>query len=131
VDASYTYTSTQVLFAPLAFDPLVSAGAPLLRRPKHAASLLAVFTTPRWGGDLGVTAVGRRADSDFLGLLPPVTHSAGYARVDFGVWRAINSRVTAYLNVENALNRHYEESAGFPALRANFRAGMRFRVGGE
>ena len=131
VDASYTYTSTQVLFAPLAFDPLESAGAPLLRRPKHAASLLAVYTAGRWGGDLGVTALGPRADSDFLGLLPPVTHSAGYARVDFGVWGAINRRVTAYVNVENALNRHYEESAGYPALRANFRAGMRFRVGGE
>jgi vitamin B12 transporter len=131
VDASYTYTSTQVLSAPLAFDPLVSAGAPLLRRPRHAASMLAVYTARRWGGDVGVTALGRRADSDFLGLLPPVNHSAGYARVDFGAWRAINSRMTAYVNVENALNRHYEESAGYPALRANFRAGMRFRVGGE
>ena len=131
VDASYTYTSTQVLNAPLAFDPLLSAGAPLLRRPKHAASLLAVYTAQRWGGDLGVTALGPRADSDFLGLLPPVTHSAGYARLDLGAWRAINHRMTAYVNVENALNRHYEESAGYPALRTNFRAGMRFRVGGE
>ena len=131
VDASYTYTSTQVLFAPLAFDPLVSAGAPLLRRPKHAASLLAVFSRPRWGGDGGVTALGRRADSDFLGLLPPVNHSAGYARVDLGAWRALNRHVTAYVKIENALNRKYEESAGYPALKANFRAGMRFRVGGE
>ena len=131
IDASYTYTSTQILSAPLAFDRLLSAGAPLLRRPKHAGSLLAAYTSLRWGGDLGVTALGRRADSDFLGLLPPVTHSAGYARADFGVWHAISSRVTAYVNVENALNRHYEEAAGFPALRMNFRAGMRFRVGGE
>jgi vitamin B12 transporter len=131
VDASYTYTSTQVLLAPLAFDPLVSAGAPLLRRPKHAASLLAVYSTARWGGDVGVTALGRRADSDFLGLLPPVNHSAGYARVDVGAWRALNHRVTAYVKIENALNRKYEESAGYPALKANFRAGMRFRIGGE
>jgi vitamin B12 transporter len=131
VDASYTYTSTQVLLAPLAFDPLVSAGAPLLRRPKHAASLLAVYSTARWGGDVGVTALGRRADSDFLGLLPPVNHSAGYARVDVGAWRALNHRVTAYVKIENALNRKYEDSAGYPALKANFRAGMRFRIGGE
>jgi vitamin B12 transporter len=131
LDASYTYTSTQILSAPLAFDPLLAAGAPLLRRPKHAGSLLAVYTSRRWGGNLGVTALGRRADSDFLGLLPTVTHSAGYVRVDLGVWRAITSRVTAYVKVENALNRHYEEAAGYPALRANFRAGMRFRVGGE
>lgn len=80
---------------------------------------------------MGVTALGPRADSDFLGLLPPVTHSAGYARVDLGLWRQINPHMTAYVKVENALNRKYEESAGFPALKANFRAGMRFRVGGE
>ncbi len=131
VDASYTYTSTQILQAPLASDPLLMAGAPLLRRPRHAGSLLAEYSSRRWGGDLGVTALGRRADSDFLGLVPPVTYSAGYARVDFGVWHALTGRMTAYLNVENALNRHYEEAAGFPALRANFRVGMRFRVGGE
>ncbi|HET8666630.1 MAG TPA: hypothetical protein VFM10_01550, partial [Terriglobales bacterium] len=77
-------------------------------------------------------AVGRRTDSDFMGLRePPIQYAAGYARVDFGAWRAINSRLTAYVNVQNALNRHYEEVAGYPALRANFRAGMRFRLGGE
>lgn len=130
-DASYTYTSTQILKAPLAFDPLLSAGAPLLRRPRHAGSLLAVYTRRNWGGSLGGTFLGRRTDSDFLGLVPPVTHAAGYARFDLGAWRAITSRITGYANIENLLNRHYEEAAGFPALRANFRAGMRFRIGGD
>ena len=60
-----------------------------------------------------------------------VDHAAGYGRVDLGGWYAINRYMTAYLNVQNALNRHYEEAAGYPALRANFRAGMRFRIGGE
>jgi outer membrane cobalamin receptor len=131
LDASYTYTSTQILNAPLAFDPLLAQGAPLLRRPRHAGSLLAVYAVRRWGGNLGGTFLGRRPDSDFLGLLPPVKHAAGYARFDVGAWRAITKRVTAYVNVENVLNRHYEEAAGFPALRANFRAGMRFRIGGD
>lgn len=131
LDASYTYTSTQILNAPLAFDPLLAQGAPLLRRPRHAGSLLAVYAVRRWGGNLGGTFLGRRPDSDFLGLLPPVKHAAGYARFDVGAWRAITNRVTAYVNVENVLNRQYEEAAGFPALRANFRAGMRFRIGGD
>jgi outer membrane receptor protein involved in Fe transport len=73
--------------------------------------------------------VGRRADSDFLGF--NVNHAAGYARVDLGGWYAINPRVTAYVNVENALNNHYNEVVGYPALSANFRAGLRFRIGGE
>jgi outer membrane receptor protein involved in Fe transport len=75
--------------------------------------------------------VGRRLDSDFLGLVPHVDHAAGYARVHIGGWYAISPRISAYLAVENVLNRHYEEVAGYPALGANFRAGMRFRLGGE
>jgi outer membrane receptor protein involved in Fe transport len=83
----------------------------------------------RWGASLGGTFVGRRPDSDFLGF--NVNHAAGYARVDLGGWYAINSRVTAYVNAENALNEHYNEIVGYPALSANFRAGLRFRIGGE
>jgi vitamin B12 transporter len=131
VTASYTYTSTQVLSAPLAFDPLLQPGAPLLRRPRHAGSLLAVYARSRWGANLGGTFMSRRPDSDFLGLLPPVTYSAGFARFDAGAWRDITHRVTAYANLENFLDRHYDEAAGFPALGRNVRAGLRFRLGGE
>jgi vitamin B12 transporter len=129
VEGAYNYASTQILQAPFAFDPLVSAGRPLLRRPKHSGSLLLTYLGSRWGGNLGGSFVGRRPDSDFLGF--GINHAAGYARVDLGGWYAVSSRVTAYANVENALNKHYEEVVGFPALHANFRAGMRFRIGGE
>ena len=60
-----------------------------------------------------------------------VDHVAGYARVDMGGWYAFNSRITAYLNLENAFDKSYEEVTGYPALGINFRAGMRFRIGGE
>jgi len=69
------------------------------------------------------------ADSDFDGL--NIDHSAGYVRADLGGWYSINSRVTAYANVANALDRRYNEVVGFPALPINFRAGFRFRIGGE
>jgi outer membrane cobalamin receptor len=124
---SYTYTSSQYLSGG-------SAGQPLLRRPKHSGSVMATYLGSRWGANLGGTFVGRRSDSDFFGLMPggqPITHAAGYARVDLGGWYAINSRITAYANVENALNDHYNEVVGYPALTANFRAGVRFRIGGE
>ena len=129
LDAGYNYTSTQILKQPFAFDPLLFPGQPLLRRPKHSGSLLFTCLGNRWGGNLGGSFVGRRLDSDFLGF--GINHAAGYARVDLGAWYAINSRVTAYVDLGNVLNKHYEEVAGYPALRANFRAGMRFRIGGE
>jgi len=129
VNAAYTYTSTQVLKEPLAFDPILSAGQPLIRRPKHAATLLTSYLGHRWGADLAGSFVGRRADSDFFGY--NVNHTPGYVLVNAGGWYAIHPRVTAYVNVENLLDRSYQEVTGYPALGINFRAGMRFRVGGD
>jgi vitamin B12 transporter len=127
--SSYVYTSTQILKQPFAFDALHQPGQPLLRRPKHSGSLLLTYLGERWGANLGGSFVGRRPDSDFLGF--GIDHAAGYARVDLGGWYSITSRITAYANVENALNEHYNEVVGYPALTANFRAGVRFRIGGE
>ena len=72
--------------------------------------------------------MGRRKDADFLGF--GIDHAAGYVRVDMGGWCALTSRVTAYMNIGNALDKQYQEVVGYPALGANFRAGMRFRIGG-
>src|SRR5262249_46359494 len=112
-DAAYIYTSTQILEAPLAFDPLLAAGAPLPRRPRNSGSILGTYLKKRWGASLGASFVGRRTDSDFFGF--GVNHAAGYARVDLGGWYAINHYVTAYANLGNALGKRYEEVAGYPA----------------
>jgi len=128
-DGSYTYTSTQILQQPFAFDPLLQPGQPLIRRPKHAGSLLLSYLSGRWGANLGGSFIGRRPDSDFLGY--NLDHAAGYARVDVGGWYAVTSRITGYVNLENALNKQYQEVVGYPALGANVRAGVRFRIGGE
>ena len=122
LNGGYVYTSSQALSG-------AAKGQPLLRRPKHSGNLLLTYLGSRWGANLGGSFVGPRPDSDFLGF--NVNHAAGYARVDLGGWYAIHSRVTAYVNVENALNDHYNEVVGYPALTANFRAGVRFRIGGE
>ena len=135
LNSAYTYTSTEILAAPECTpanfcDPtILGVGRPLLRRPKHSATTLLSYLGTRWGGSLGGSFVGRRADSDFLDF--GINHAAGYVLVDLGGWYALSSRMTAYVNVENALDRHYNEVVGYPALGANFRAGMRFRIGGE
>ncbi len=134
LNTAYTYTSTEYLQSPYCADdacgtPLYETGNPMLRRPKHSGTLLLDYLGTRWGANLGGSFVGRRPDSDFIDNL--VNHAAGYARVDLGGWYAINSRITAYAIVNNALNDHYNEVVGYPALSANFRAGFRFRIGGE
>jgi len=134
LDAAYTYTSTQYLQAPLCTsanfcDPVYDTGNPLLRRPKHSATTLLSYFGRRWSANLAGSFVGARPDSDFDFL--GVNHAAGYVRVDLGGWYAIDSRITAYANVDNALDRRYNEVVGYPALPLNLRAGFRFRIGGE
>jgi vitamin B12 transporter len=134
LDSAYTYTSTQILEAPLCTpqngcSPLFFVGQPLLRRPKHSGNIVLNYAGSRWGGNLGGSFVGRRPDSDFLGL--GFDHTAGYALVNLGGWYDVRPRITVYANVENVLNRHYEEVVGYPALHLNFRAGLRFRLGGD
>jgi vitamin B12 transporter len=134
LNASYTYTSTQILDAPLCTpanfcDPLLAAGEPLIRRPKHSATTVLTYLGSRWGANLGGSFIGRRADSDFFGF--GINHAAGYVLVNAGGWYALQSRITAYVNIENLLDRNYNEVVGYPALGANFRAGMRFRIGGD
>lgn len=134
VNTAYTYTSTQILQAPLCTpanfcDPLLATGQPFIRRPKHSATALFTYQGRRWGGNLAGTFVGRRADSDFFGF--GINHAAGYVRVDIGGWYALTSRVTAYVTLQNAFDKNYQEVVGYPALGANVGAGMRFRIGGE
>lgn len=129
LNAAYTYTSSQYLDNPSPFDPIYNPGQPLLRRPRHSATLLLSYLGTRWGGNVAGSFVGPRSDSDFYGF--GITHAAGYVRADLGGWYAVRPRLTAYLNIENALDRRYNEVVGYPALPINFRAGLRFRIGGE
>ena len=129
LSTAYTYTSTKILNNPAPIDSQYNVGQPLLRRPKHSATMLLSYLGNRWGANLSGSFVGRRPDDDFFGF--NINHAAGYVRADLGGWYAINSRVTAYANVENALDRRYNEVVGYPALPLNFRAGFRFRIGGE
>ena len=129
LNVAYTYTSSQYLDNPSPFDPIFDPGQPLLRRPRHSATLLLSYLGRRWGGNLAGSFVGRRSDSDFYGF--GITHAAGYVRTDLGGWYAIHPRITAYVNLENAFDRRYNEVVGYPALPINFRAGLRVRIGGE
>jgi vitamin B12 transporter len=128
-NTSYTYTSTQILVAPPGSSFPNAQGDAFIRRPKHSGTTLLSYVSSRWGGTLSGSFVGRRPDSDFEGF--HIDHTPGYFLLDVGGWYKVNARITAYANVENALDHFYEEVTGYPALRATFRAGMRFRIGGE
>jgi vitamin B12 transporter len=133
IGGSYTYNSTQVLSAPscTAGNGCTLTGQAFIRRPKQLGSVLTTYTGTRWGASLAGSFVGRRTDFDFEPFPIPQVSLPGYARLDASGYYNINRHVTAFATVQNLLNRKYEEVAGYPAYKANFRAGMRFRLGGD
>jgi outer membrane cobalamin receptor len=70
--------------------------------------------------------VGRRVDSDFEALQPPLTSDSPYTRLDLAWTYRVTKRFSYLGMITNALDRRYMEALGFPALPIAFRTGGRF-----
>lgn len=129
IGGNYSYDDSKVLKAPNASDPALVAGNRLFKRPLHSATLIATAQLRRMNWNLAGYYVGRRADSDFLGL--GVTSDPSYI-----VWNLANNvdlghGLSTIAAVDNLFNRHYEVAAGYPALRLNYRVGLKYTWGRE
>jgi outer membrane cobalamin receptor len=106
-------------------DPVFRQGQELFRRPKHSGSLFAAWDFKQLTLTSNTLFVGRRVDSDFSSLFPPLISSPGYTKWDIGCNYRSRHRLTYFGIFENVLNQRYMEALGFPALRASYRAGAR------
>ena len=131
IEGNYSYDDSRVISAPNATDPALVAGNRLFLRPLHAANLAATTHFWRMSWSMAGQYVGRRADSDFLGLTPAITSTPAWVRWD--LWNSIDMghRVTLLGRVDNLFNNHYQTAVGYPALRLNWRLGVRYVLGGE
>ena len=129
VAGSYSYDDSKVLKAPNANDPALFAGNRLFKRPLHSAnlSLNAHFQRVNWS--LTGFYVGRRTDSDFLGL--GITSNSSYVRWDMAMMVPLRYGLSATAHFENLFDRHYQDAIGYPALGYNYRVGLRYVWGGE
>ena len=125
VTAEYTYLSTRVEKSSTPTDPIFGLGKPLLRRPKHSATLSVEWDLHRATLSSNLVYVGRRADSDFEALFPPLTSSSPYTNWNLAGSYRISRQLSVVGSIENLLDRTYMESLGFPALRIAYRAGVR------
>ena len=126
-DARYTYLDGKILVSASDFDPVFAVGRPLLRRPKRQASFSAHAERGRVSAGATLVLVGRRADSDFVGL--GLDENEGYTRLDAQVHVQVARGLKAFVVGENVLDRQYMEVLGYPALGRSVRAGLRFRSG--
>lgn len=98
--AAYTYSDGKFLDT---VSGTVKAGNQLANLPKHSASLWTRYNVnDKLGVAAGVIAQGKRyAGTDNVVAMP------GFARVDAAVFYSLTDQITAQLNVENLLDKHY------------------------
>jgi len=104
----------------------LGSGLPLQRRPRHTFSAEAHDEVlPGWTLGAGLRGVADREDTD------PVTfiraQQPGYVVVRVFTSYELTKNLRLKLRVENALNRQYAETAGFPALPVGVFGGAEWR----
>jgi vitamin B12 transporter len=106
-------------------SPVFRQGQQLFRRPKHSGSVFAAWDWRQITLISNAIFVGRRVDSDFSSLVPPIISDPSYTKWDLGWDYRSAHRITYFGIFENILNQRYMEALGFPALRASYRVGAR------
>jgi vitamin B12 transporter len=124
----YTLLAAKVVVSPSPFDPLYAPGKPLLRRPRHQASLSGSWKAGPATLGATVLRVGTRPDSDFAGL--GLTTNSGYTRLDARARLAVTRTVELLAAAENLTDERYQDVLGYPARGRSLRAGVRIHGGG-
>jgi outer membrane cobalamin receptor len=129
IAGNYSYDDSKVLKAPNATDPALVPGNRLFKRPLHSANLIANASFHRMNWNLAGYYVGRETDSDFLGL--GITSDPSYVVWDLANSIDLSHGFSTVAAVNNLFNRHYEIAVGYPALRLNYRLGLKYAWGKE
>jgi len=125
VRGGYTLTVSRIAESTSPTNPVFAVGAWAFRRPRHSGFVEGIFAFDRFNADVHGTFIGRRVDSDFSSLAPPIVESSGYQTWDAGASYLVAAPVTAYVRVDNVGNRDYMDPLGYPAWRRTMRGGIR------
>jgi outer membrane cobalamin receptor len=129
IGGNYSYDDSKVLAAPNAFDPALAPGNRLFDRPLHSANLVANAHFLRMNWNIAGFYVGRRTDSDFLGL--GFTSNPSYVRWDLSNSIDLGHGFSTVAHFANLFDRHYQDAIGYPALGYSYRLGLKYVWGGE
>jgi outer membrane receptor protein involved in Fe transport len=136
----YTFLDSRILALDGASEAIApfQVGQPLLRRPRNSASYNLTWRHKNLMLNTHAYLRGSVLDVDpTFGLsacsygMPCFFTNPGYTRVDAGFSYRMPHGVEIYGKLNNLLNQKYEEVFGYPALRLNFIAGMRFSFPAE
>ena len=137
LSGAYTYLHTRVIDGGFQGGPgdAFEAGARLLRRPTHAATLLVARQFGAGGSVSGTLRyVGERDDRDFAAFPAQTVVLPSYVRVDLAgevrVWRARGGQSVLMLTarLENVFDAAYQEVSGYPTPGRTVTIGARVGI---
>jgi len=111
-------------------------GQPLLRRPRHSATMRVNYSRGRWTATFLWRYVGQRHDAAFIGLSTvatpqlaarsvDITVNPGYALASLGGEVQLARGAAAFVRVDNLGDTAYEHALGYPGLPRAVVAGLR------
>lgn len=112
---AYTYLKTQDM----------QYNRELLRRPRHTFSTQLTYQSAKFDIFAEMVYVGKRLDYDEL--VWSVAENPAFNTFSFVFNFPVTDKITWFLNVSNAFNRHFEEVLGYPAPLRRILVGIKYQ----
>ena len=124
--AGYTFLDSEILES-TSTSEVFKVGNPAFRRPRHSGFTDIAWTGGRVSLDLTGSFSGRRVDSDFSSLVPPIEVNDGYAQWDARASVHVARVLWVTGAIDNLTNTDRMEPLGYPVLGTAVRVGVRTR----
>ncbi|HMF98130.1 MAG TPA: TonB-dependent receptor [Vicinamibacterales bacterium] len=125
IRGGYTFLDSEIIDSTSPSSPVLRAGQPLFRRPRHSGFAGVNWSRGPFGADLSGLFIGSYVDSDFSSLVPPIVEHDSYATWDARLSYAIVRQFVLLLSIDNLANADYMEPLGYQALGRAVRGGVR------
>jgi vitamin B12 transporter len=122
--AGYTLTDSEILESTSA-SAVFKAGNWAFRRPRHSGFAGLSWTGGRVAVELSGSFVGRRVDSDFSSLVPPIVENGRYALWDARGSLQLTRAIALTGAIDNLAGSAHMDPLGYPALGRAVRIGVR------
>ena len=125
IRGGYTYLDSKIIDSTSDFSEVFAPGQQLFRRPRHSGYAGLAWAGSRLSADLTGVFVGRRVDSDFSSLEPPMLSNDGYATWDVRAAYRVAGPLSITGALDNLFDAVYMDPLGYPALGRAVRVGAR------
>jgi outer membrane cobalamin receptor len=124
VKGGYSLTDSEIVES-TSTSPVFTPGNWAFRRPRHAGFADVAWIGGRGSLDLIGSFVGRRVDSDFSSLVPPMVENDGYALWALRGSLRLTHAIAATIALDNLTDTAKMDPLGYPMLGRAVRVGVR------